>query len=145
MAGTLTPSIRVGLLLLGAALAAAATLAAAQGAATDPTRPAIGAGAAESAAIQDPTATTAGLQSVFIRKGGKSGALINGEYVEQGGRVGESVLLKVGEDFVVLKGPGGKEVLRLMPGVDKRASGGTGKTVMPTDVQMSEKPRGKNK
>ncbi|HEY6898313.1 MAG TPA: hypothetical protein VI279_13720 [Rhodocyclaceae bacterium] len=138
MAGTLTPSIRVGLLLLGAALAAAATLAAAQGAA-DPTRPAIGAGAAEAAATQDPAAATAGLQSVFIRKGGKSGALINGEYVEQGGRVGESVLLKVGENFVVLKGPGGKEVLRLTPGVDVRAAGGTGRAVQPMDVPAPEK------
>lgn len=62
----------------------------------------------------------AGLQSVILRKGGKPAALINGTVVELGGRVGESRLVKVSEDHVVLRGPQGDETLRLTPAAEKK-------------------------
>lgn len=95
----------------------------AQGQGIDPTRPAVGA----TTGIQpggeadiEGAAADAGLQSVILRKSGKPAALINGTVVELGGRVGESRLVKVGEDHVVLRGPQGDETLRLMPAVEKK-------------------------
>lgn len=85
----------------------------------DPTRPALlPAQAADAPADLAPAAS--GLQSVILRKGGKPAALINGEVVELGGKVGEAKLVKVSEDAVVLKGPGGEETLRLIPAAEKK-------------------------
>lgn len=87
---------------------------------SDPTRPAIDAGAAADAAVEAGTASNAGLQSVILRKGGKPAALINGTVVELGGKVGEARLAKIGEDHVVLRGSAGDETLRLTPAVEKK-------------------------
>lgn len=65
-------------------------------------------------------AAAGGLQAIVRRQGAKPGAMINGEYVELGGRLGDARLVKVTEDAVVLQGPAGKEELRLLPGVDKK-------------------------
>jgi MSHA biogenesis protein MshK len=84
----------------------------------DPTRP-----PAAAEAVATPTAASpapAGLQTIIRRQGAKPAALINGEYVELGGRIGETRLVKVGEDRVVLEGPSGREELRLAPGVEKK-------------------------
>jgi MSHA biogenesis protein MshK len=89
----------------------------------DPTRP--------PASIESPQTTTAttgspagapatGLQSIIRRDRGKPAALINGEYVELGGKVGENRVVRIGDDSVTLQGPAGKEVLRLTPGVEKK-------------------------
>lgn len=106
-------SLPVALLLVGSA-AATAQLA-------DPTRPPA---TAESAPATTGAAApvAGGLQSVILRKKGKPAALINGEIVELGGKVGESILVKVSEDAVVLKGPAGDETLRLIPSAEKRTA-----------------------
>lgn len=87
---------------------------------TDPTRPAVDTGIGIPAGAS--TALTAsGLQSIIQRKSGKPAALINGVAVELGGKVGEARLVKIGDDFVVLRGAMGDETLRLTPGVEKKA------------------------
>ncbi len=97
----------------------------------DPTRPPAQAveraGDATSAAA--PPAAT-GLQSVILNRNGKGrpAAVINGEVVQLGGKVGEARLVKVAEDHVVLLGTEGRETLRLMPAAEKVMKVGAGKT-----------------
>jgi hypothetical protein len=86
----------------------------------DPTRPAIDTGSAAPSGMAAASAT-AGLQSIIQRQSGKPAALINGVVVELGGKVGEARLVKIGEDFVVLRGSMGNETLRLTPGIEKKA------------------------
>jgi hypothetical protein len=86
----------------------------------DPTRPAIDTGSAAPAGMAAASATS-GLQSIIQRQRGKPAALINGVVVELGGKVGEARLVKIGEDFVVLRGAMGNETLRLTPGIEKKA------------------------
>lgn len=86
----------------------------------DPTRPAIDTGAAATAGMAAPS-PVAGLQSIIQRKSGKPAALINGAVVELGGKVGEARLVKIGDDFVVLRGAMGSEILRLTPDAEKKA------------------------
>lgn len=93
---------------------------AAQAQSTDPTRPAIDVGAV-TAGGKVPTETAAGLQSIIQRMNGRPAALINGTVVELGGKVGEARLVKIGDDYVVLRGMSGNETLRLTPGVEKKA------------------------
>jgi MSHA biogenesis protein MshK len=87
----------------------------------DPTRPpaAFGSPGAEEAAEG-----VSALQSIIRRNGSKPGAIINGEYVLLGGRVGEARLVKIGEDSVTLKSPTGTETLTLTTGVEKTPAGG---------------------
>lgn len=94
-------------------LATLSGLATAQGL-PDPTRP--------PAIVEgEPAATAAsGLQSIIRRKHGKSAAVINGVYVEQGGKVGDATLTRIGEDSVELRSPGGRETMYLTPGVGKQ-------------------------
>jgi len=87
----------------------------------DPTRPALDI-AAPFGAAADAGAAAAGLQSIIRRKGGKPAALINGTVVELGGRLGTARLVKIGEDFVVLRGPFGDETLRLTPAIEKKTA-----------------------
>jgi MSHA biogenesis protein MshK len=86
----------------------------------DPTRPAIDTGptAVTAGGAAQPVAT--GLQSIIQRKNGKPAALIGGAVIELGGKVGEARLVRVGEDYVVLRGPLGDETLRLTPGIEKQ-------------------------
>lgn len=102
------------MLLLAGSAAANAELA-------DPTRPPLTAESAVALTGAAPSVAS-GLQSVILRKKGKPAALINGEIVELGAEIGESKLVKVSEDSVVLKGPAGEETLRLMPSAEKRAA-----------------------
>lgn len=85
----------------------------------DPTRPPTPLNVPVDASVPA-EAANAGLQSVILRKGGRPAALINGEIVELGGKVGEMKLVKVTEDAVVLLGPGGRETLRLTPAAEKK-------------------------
>lgn len=82
----------------------------------DPTRPpaAFGSPGAVDSGSEGPS-----LQSIIRSNRGKPGAIINGEYVSLGGRVGESRLIKIGEDSVTLKSPTGTETLTLFNGVEK--------------------------
>jgi len=88
----------------------------------DPTRPPVQAAApAGDAANAVATPVATGLQSVILSRDGKGrpAAVINGEVVQLGGKVGEARLVKVAEDHVVLLGAEGRETLRLMPAAEK--------------------------
>ena len=90
----------------------------------DPTRPPaeLTAPVADSAAGADgkPVAASGGLQAVILRKGAKPMAVINGEVVSLGGKVGDARLVKISETEAELDGPNGKEVMRMTPAVDKK-------------------------
>jgi hypothetical protein len=86
----------------------------------DPTRPAIDAGSAAAPGMAAPAAA-GGLQSIIRRRDGRPAALIDGRVVELGGKVGDARLVRIGEDFAVLRGAQGSETLRLTPGVEKKA------------------------
>ncbi|MDP2239020.1 MAG: MSHA biogenesis protein MshK [Burkholderiales bacterium] len=83
---------------------------------TDPTRPAIG------YADADAGVATGGpvLQSVMITPTLQS-AIISGEMVKLGGKFGSARLVKISESEVVLKDGGETQILKLYPGVEKRA------------------------
>ncbi len=95
----------------------------AQTALPDPTRPP---DSLEGGAAAKPggPALSAGLQTVILRKGRKPVALINGEMVELGGKLGEATLIRLSEREAVLQGPLGREVLRLTPSAQKRSADG---------------------
>ena len=61
------------------------------------------------------------LQSVMISPTLKA-AIINGEMVKLGGKLGNAKLVKVSESEVVLKSGDETQVLKMYPGVDKHAS-----------------------
>jgi MSHA biogenesis protein MshK len=97
--------------------AGAAGTAHAQDVLPDPTRPpaamlpaATGAPAVAEDALR--------LQSVIISEG-RRGAIIGGEYVALGGRVGDARLTRVEPSGVVLRGPGGEVALPLFPAARK--------------------------
>lgn len=85
---------------------------------TDPTRPpaSIAAPAAEA------VVPAAGLQSVIIGKSRRA-AIINGQTVELGGRVDGAKLAEVYATHVVLRGSGGRQVLRLFGDVSVTRDG----------------------
>jgi hypothetical protein len=88
----------------------------------DPTRPA---GASQSATAGGAQASLASpeLQYVSISPQSKS-AVISGKVVFVGEKYGESRVVKISEDEVVLLASGGKQqVLKLYPGVEKQAAG----------------------
>jgi hypothetical protein len=101
--------------LLLALLGMLASLAGAQGL-PDPTRP--------PALVEgEPTATTvapSGLQSIIRREHGKSAVVINGKYVEPGGKVGDATLTQINEDSVELRSASGRETMYLTPGIGKK-------------------------
>lgn len=114
---------RLAAFLLTFALPAAAQL-------SDPTRPP--AFDAASGEMGVAAASDGGLQSVILRQNGRPAALINGEVVELGAKLGDARLVKVNEDSVVLLGPAGRETLRLMPAAEKKmkvGAGGTAKSI----------------
>ncbi len=69
-----------------------------------------------------PQAAANPLQCIIIAPNRRA-AIINGQTVEQGERVGDAKLLEVREGQVVLQGPQGKEVLSLFPRVEIRRIG----------------------
>lgn len=90
----------------------------------DPTRPpgGIDAGTAEAA--------DGGLQSIIRPSGAKPKALINGELVLLGGKVGESRLVAINADNVVLQNSdGSRDTLYLTPGISKKPSASRSKSV----------------
>lgn len=84
----------------------------------DPTRPA---GAVPGMEVSTAAgAVERGAQVVIVRsKGQKSAAVVNGQYVEVGGKVDGKRVLKITESGVVLKGDGGREVIRITPAIEK--------------------------
>ena len=90
----------------------------------DPTRPPVlpetpGGPGGEAAAADS------GAQTVILRRAGKPAAVVNGQYVAVGDRLGDRKVLRITEDEVVLGGPGGREVIKRTPGVEKKPAGKT--------------------
>jgi MSHA biogenesis protein MshK len=85
----------------------------------DPTKPAIvenksGDGSMDSGQV------SLTLQSVILRKGVKSSAVISGQRVELGQEIGGARLIRVTESEVTLANATGKEVLKMNPSVEKK-------------------------
>lgn len=106
----------------GLALLAVMTVAQAQGL-PDPTRP-----PAAVTALPDakggPTPETASVQTIIQRQGARPAAVINGEYVELGGRVGDARVVRITDGAVTLRSDGSQEVLTLTPGIERTAAAG---------------------
>lgn len=65
-------------------------------------------------------AQESGVQTIILRpRGRKSAAVINGQYVEVGGLVGDKRVVKITESEVVLNGESGREVIKVMPAIEK--------------------------
>lgn len=89
-----------------------------QAQAPDPTRPAGNQVTAEGGSgVSAPIES--GVQTVILRPGGKSAAVINGQYVVVGGKFGDKRVLRITESEIVLKGEGGREVIKVMPSIEK--------------------------
>lgn len=89
----------------------------------DPTRPPVMMQAHGEAASSGPGEPV--LQSVLISPGRKV-AIISGETVQMGDRVGEARVVRIAEGQVVLARGGQTQTLKLFPGIEKRrAKGGT--------------------
>jgi hypothetical protein len=90
----------------------------------DPTRPPPGvrggAGSAGARAAGEPGGPV--LQSVIISETSRS-AIISGEHVMLGGKIGPARLIKVSEAAVVLLTGDARRTLKLFPGVHKRPVG----------------------
>jgi len=85
----------------------------------DPTRPADSAQAADAATGAAVVET--GVKAVFLRPGEKPAALIDGQYVVQGGKLGDKRVLKISENEVVLRDAAGhKETLKVIVGAEKK-------------------------
>lgn len=99
---------------------------------TDPTRPPAEIAAPATVVPGEAAAATGGLQSIILKKHGRPAALINGAVVELGSMVGESRLVRVDEDSVVLlAADGSREILKLIPAAEKKSKVGTGGTAKP--------------
>lgn len=98
----------------------AASGAFAQRATADPMRPPVGI-AADPATSADgkELQTSLVLQSVVIPAKGKPIAIIGGQQVRLGEKIGENRLVRLNEREAVLDGPGGVELLALTPLVEK--------------------------
>lgn len=86
----------------------------------DPMRPP-GASAADASS----GAAEGGVQLVIVRRGSKASAVINGQTVKVGGLLDGKRVLKISESEIVLQGETGREVLKVMPAVDKVPAGKT--------------------
>jgi len=60
-----------------------------------------------------------GVQTVILRPGGKSTAVINGQSVQVGGKLGDKRVVKISESEVVLSGVAGREVIKVTPAIEK--------------------------
>lgn len=111
-----------GLRMLLAALLLCAPLIAAADPLPDPTLPAIdltSSGTGSAADVVPEEAAPRGLQSVIISSQYRA-AIINGETVSLGGKYGDSRLVEVRENSVVLQNAQGRRVLELFPKVSIR-------------------------
>lgn len=104
----------------GLALLAVMTVAQAQGL-PDPTRPPAAAIEALSDAKGEPV-PAASVQTIIQRQGARPAAVINGEYVELGGRVGDARVVRITDGAVTLRSDGSQEVLTLTPGIERTAA-----------------------
>lgn len=87
----------------------------------DPTRPPAGWGTAtESAGVAATVDNEFRLQSVMLPQRGKPVAIIGGQTVALGGKLGEATLVRLTEREAVLQGPEGVTHLYLTPEVNKQ-------------------------
>jgi len=87
----------------------------------DPTRPPAAMTASEGpSADVKAIATSSGFQAVVLRKRGGKLAVINGETISLGGKLGDARLVSLSETEAVLEGPNGKEVMQMTPGIEKK-------------------------
>lgn len=63
--------------------------------------------------------SVAGVQAVFIRPGGRSSALVNGQMLYVGDKLAEKKVIKITESEVVLRSESGRETMKLIPDVMK--------------------------
>lgn len=84
----------------------------------DPMRPPDAVTAAADGGTAAP-AVQSGVQTVIVRPKGKSVALINGKQVSVGEMLGDKKVVKISEKEIVLKGEGGREVIKVMPSIEK--------------------------
>ena len=84
---------------------------------TDPTKPPAAFASREGAG---PARAEPVLQSVIIT-GASRVAIIDGERVEAGGRIGDAQVVSIAEDQVVLRQDGVTQVLRLYPSIEKQS------------------------
>ena len=96
----------------------AASPVATQSAPPDPMRPPSFVHVAPADSLAAPTGASV-LQTIILRRKGKPLAVINGETVELGGRIGDARLVKLSDNEAVLQGPRGRESLRLTPAAGK--------------------------
>jgi len=118
---------RLFMLPLAAMIAAACGAVSAQ-ALGDPTQPpaVLAAPGGGVAAAPDPTEPAPlQLQSILVSReaGGRRIAVINGEVVRTGAKIGDAVVDSVGENTVVLRRGKHKETLRLFPASAGKATG----------------------
>ena len=124
MDGAVSRPLRLAGALLGLTLAAAGCAAQSL---SDPTRPPAVLGMAGEAQTATPGAPQ--LQSILISRnpGGRRVAVISGQTVRLGGRIGNAVLFQISQNEVVLKRGRTLETLQLSP----RNAGDGGATVKP--------------
>jgi len=79
---------------------------------TDPTKP-----PAEISIQADASPAEAALLQSIIISPLRRAAILNGQTVELGGKIGDVTLIEVNESGVVLQGTGGRQVLTLFPNV----------------------------
>lgn len=84
----------------------------------DPTRPAAAMMTPEPGGVAA-TPVESGVQTVILRPGGKSAAVINGQYVSVGDMLGDKRVMKISESEVVLKGESGREIIKVTPAIEK--------------------------
>ncbi|SDI19302.1 hypothetical protein [Propionivibrio dicarboxylicus] len=109
--------IRVAMVL---SLSLAASSALAQRSVSDPMRPPVGIGVDPTVSVEGKEAAASPvLQSVVVPAKGKPIAIIGGQQVRLGEKIGENRLVRLNEREAVLEGPGGVERLSLTPLVDK--------------------------
>lgn len=113
--------IRAGKLLLLAACGLAAQLASAEEIFRDPTRPPSSLYAPTLNATEEWVETQAGSILQSIRKSnGRYTAVINGETVIVGSKIGDARVVKIRETEVILKTADSLQTLKLFPDVEKR-------------------------
>lgn len=91
----------------------------------DPTRPPFGmAGNATGTSWETKTETPAAplLQSVIMAKGKEPRALVNGVWLRMGESSGDLKIVKILADRVVIRGPQGRQTLRMTPDVEIKAA-----------------------
>lgn len=104
---------KLALLLLAASIGTGA----ARAQLPDPTRPPGAELAAEAGGVVVPVES--GVQTIIMRRDGKSVAVVNGRHVGVGDMLGEKRVVKISESEVVVMGESGREVLKATPAIGK--------------------------